>query len=80
MYFFNCRNYESELFAFGKRIGEEFNEATICTAFTDLSHVQRVEDTEVKGKAEDVRLPAEHNQLLAQIGKHKSGSALKMRI
>ena len=80
VYLLNCRDYESELFAFGKRIGEEFNEATIRTAFTDISHVQRVDDTEMKSKAEDVRLPAEHNQLLAQIGKYKSGSALEIRI
>ncbi|XP_072044174.1 large ribosomal subunit protein mL44-like [Amphiura filiformis] len=61
-------NYQSELFAFGKRIGEDFNEATIRTAFTDISHIERMDTGGVKDKAEEVRLPAEDNQLLAQIG------------
>lgn len=36
MYF---RNYRAELFAFGKRIGEDFDEALLRQAFTDSSYV-----------------------------------------
>ncbi|KAH9505575.1 39S ribosomal protein L44, mitochondrial [Bulinus truncatus] len=34
-------NYDSEIFAFGKRLGEEFNEATLRQAFIHRSYVEK---------------------------------------
>ena len=35
------RNYDSELYCFGKRLGEEFTETTLKMAFTNPSYVEK---------------------------------------
>jgi len=33
MFWYNVRNYDAEIYAFGKRLGEEFNSTTLKRAF-----------------------------------------------
>ncbi|ELT88425.1 hypothetical protein CAPTEDRAFT_222168 [Capitella teleta] len=41
-----CRNYDSEIYSFGKRLGEEFNENLLRTAFVDRSDVESADSNE----------------------------------
>ncbi|XP_022085881.1 39S ribosomal protein L44, mitochondrial-like [Acanthaster planci] len=63
-------DYDSELYAFGKRLGEDFTDATLRTALTDQSYVEQEETRreEMGVTGDSVKLEIEDNQELAQTG------------
>ncbi|XP_038053823.1 39S ribosomal protein L44, mitochondrial-like isoform X2 [Patiria miniata] len=63
-------DYDSELYAFGKRVGEDFTDATLRTALTDKSYVEREEARrkEMGLEGEAAKLDIQDNQELAQTG------------
>lgn len=48
------RNYDSEIFAFGKRLGEEFDTKLLQQALTERSYIIREEE---KQKSVGIELP-----------------------
>nr|KAI8757782.1 39S ribosomal protein L44; mitochondrial-like [Biomphalaria glabrata] len=63
-------NYDSEIFAFGKRLGEEFNETTIKQAFIHSSYVEkeRAKRAELGLNLKDLTFDLEDNSELAEKG------------
>ncbi|XP_078682634.1 large ribosomal subunit protein mL44-like [Branchiostoma floridae x Branchiostoma belcheri] len=63
-------NYDSELFAFGPRLGEKLNMSTLRAAFTDRSYVEQEEERrrELGLPLEDVKLDMQDNSHLAELG------------
>lgn len=59
-------NLEAELYAFGKRLGEEFDSDLLLQAFTDRSYVIK---EELKQKEMDFDLKMKDNRELAEEGK-----------
>ncbi|XP_062574238.1 large ribosomal subunit protein mL44-like [Saccostrea cucullata] len=65
---YGCWNYDAELFAFGKRIGEEFDSETLEEAFTVKSSIEKeIEEREKVGVATEV-LGARFNEELSSEG------------
>ena len=62
------RNFRAELFAFGQRLKEQFNEDSLKTAFTHKSYI----DQEMRKRQElgitDIIMNIEDNNKLAQTG------------
>eukprot|EP00058_Branchiostoma_floridae_P026095 XP_002611585.1 hypothetical protein BRAFLDRAFT_117159 [Branchiostoma floridae] len=63
-------NYESELHAFGPRLGEKLNLSTLRAAFIDRSYVKEEEERrrELSLPLEDVKLDMQDNSQLAEQG------------
>ncbi|CAH1267977.1 MRPL44 [Branchiostoma lanceolatum] len=63
-------NYDSELFAFGPRLGEKLNLSTLRAAFTDRSYVEQEEERrrDLGLPQEDVKLDMQDNTQLAEQG------------
>jgi dsRNA-specific ribonuclease len=68
--FIISRSYNAEVFAFGQRLGEEFNEDVLRKAFTHQSYIQKEQEKRAAlGMAEDViPLNLEDNEQLAKEG------------
>jgi len=62
-------NFEAELYAFGQRLGEEFDEATLRKALQDASHAQKqVEREKEVGLLSDANVALYDNSELAKLG------------
>ena len=61
------RNYDAEIFAFSNRLGEKFNEATLRTALTHKSYVER-ETARLSAVGVDSYLQIQDNEELAVAG------------
>ncbi|XP_071790207.1 large ribosomal subunit protein mL44-like [Asterias amurensis] len=63
-------DYESELYAFGKRLGEDFNDATLRVALTDRSYLEMEEARreEMGLTGDSAKLEMSDNKELAQTG------------
>jgi large subunit ribosomal protein L44 len=74
------RNYQAEIYAFGKRLSEEFDEALLKQAFIDKSYVhkERVRREELGLEAKDIDL--KDNSELREIGRDRLTSTLIMFI
>ncbi|XP_072163640.1 large ribosomal subunit protein mL44-like [Diadema setosum] len=72
-------DYTSEIYAFGQRFGEQFNDATIRTAFTHRSYVEKEEAhrKEMGLLDKDSQLQLEDNSALSQTGYLFSSSYVK---
>ncbi|XP_071482845.1 large ribosomal subunit protein mL44-like, partial [Diadema antillarum] len=72
-------DYTSEIYAFGQRFGEQFNDATIRTAFTHHSYVEKEEAhrKEMGLLEKDSQLQLEDNSALSQTGYLFSSSYIK---
>lgn len=62
-------NYDSELFAFGKRLKEEFDETTLRQALTDISYIESETRKQVALGVETPALQVSSNCDLANAGK-----------
>lgn len=75
-----CRNYHAELFAFGKRLGEEFREDLLQCAFTHRSYIVQEEMKQKEVGIEDPKLSLEDNQELARRGETLMSEYLKYHL
>jgi hypothetical protein len=67
IFYFVIRNYDAEIFAFSNRLGEKFNEATLRTALTHKSYVER-ETARLSDMGVDSHLQIQNNEELAVAG------------
>lgn len=82
---FKCRNYDSEIYAFGHRIGApETDKDVLIRALTDSSFYQRADIAEESANAQPSKQESyemkEHNKQLIQLGWHRSVSCKHCRI
>ncbi|XP_073841292.1 mitochondrial ribosomal protein L44 [Musca autumnalis] len=63
-------NYRAELFAFGKRLQEEFQIPLLQTAFTQQSYIAQEEHKQRELGIENVDIQMSHNQELSERGEH----------
>lgn len=63
-------NYRAELFAFGKRLQEEFQLPLLQTAFTQQSYIAQEEMKQKELGIENVDIQMSHNQELSERGEH----------
>ncbi|XP_013111424.2 large ribosomal subunit protein mL44 [Stomoxys calcitrans] len=61
-------NYRAELFAFGKRLQEDFQLPLLQTAFTQQSYIAKEEAKQRELGIEDVDIKMSHNNELAAVG------------
>lgn len=61
-------NYRAELFAFGKRLQEEFNMSSLQTAFTQQSYIAKEEAKQRALGIEEADIQMSHNSDLAKRG------------
>lgn len=71
------RNYHAELFAFGKRLGEEFQKDLLQRAFTYRSYVVQEEMRQKEVGIEDPELSLEDNRELSRRGETLISEYLK---
>lgn len=48
IFFFSRRNFGSEVYAFGKRLGEEFDDTLLRQAFTDKQYILEISKEQEK--------------------------------
>lgn len=65
---FTCRNYDAELYAFGKRLQEEFDADTLREALTDTSYIARELQRQQELGVSDPGLAMSNNNKLAASG------------
>lgn len=70
-------NYQSELYAFGKRLGEEFKKDLLQRALTHRSYIVQEEMRQKEVGIEDPKLSLEDNQELARRGEALMSEYLK---
>ena len=63
----NHRNYDAEIFAFGNRLGEKFNEPSLRVALTHKSYVER-ESARLSALGVNSSLELQDNEELALKG------------
>lgn len=74
------RNYHAELFAFGKRLGEEFQKDLLQRAFTHRSYIVQEEMRQKEVGIEDPKLSLEDNQELNRRGEMLMSAYLKCHL
>lgn len=67
MVYLVIRNYDAEIFAFSNRLGEKFNDATLRTALTHKSYIER-ETARLFSIGVDTNLQLRDNEDLAEAG------------
>lgn len=79
-FFFLSRNYHAELFAFGKRLGEEFRKDLLQRAFTHRSYIVQEEMRQKEVGIEDPKLSLEDNQEFIRRGETLMSEYLKCHL
>ncbi|XP_069679905.1 large ribosomal subunit protein mL44 isoform X2 [Periplaneta americana] len=73
-------NYHSELYAFGKRLGEDFRKDVLQCAFTHRSYIIQEEMKQKEVGIEDPKLWLEDNEELAKMGEKLMSEYLKQHL
>lgn len=66
--YFLFRNYDTEIYAFGKRLGEEFNNSLLQQAFTERSYIINEEEKQKEVGIEQPTLNLNDNRELVAKG------------
>lgn len=63
------RNYKAELFAFGARLGEQFEDAILREALTDQSYIHKERKKQEELDIDTASLDIKNNDELAELGR-----------
>ncbi|ODM97938.1 39S ribosomal protein L44, mitochondrial [Orchesella cincta] len=69
-------NYKAELYAFGKRLGEEFDDGLLREALTDQSYIHTEREKQEKLGIDTSALEIKNNQELSELGAQVTKDAL----